>query len=500
MKALDDAKKKREAEEEEKMRMLEERRKQRQKEKEEKEEEERKKAKQLEEEEERKRKELEEKEKQEMEEQANENNDQDGYDSMEEAVANHKPDKPASAPAPPPQQQQLQQQQQQQPFPATLPPLLTQQRPVMSGTAAVTAQMRGLDVSPQQRIPIIGQQQQQQQQQMPPRLGGPALLPPLAGAPRMTAVVPPPAATTSNGAAAATAAPRPPQQQQLQPQPNKINVSEFEPESDPFESLELKTINNYQALASLLQTSTAAPQQQQQQQPQQSLYTNAQQQQNIRQPIHSPGLAQQQQQHHRPAVSQPGQFPQQPAQHFRYPSPLPTQQIPQPYAGGYGHQLPAFVPSPRPTTSATASAGGASFQPPYPTQNVNLPPNYHPVTNPYGIQRTPAPTEPTFGTLKSSKSFGDIVAEIKGEEQRKKHMSVTPPPRASNLAAAGVGGAMEDWVPWPDLDGGSSDNQQQQAAAEPDPLASLGKESQKQLCRQVRILIQSRGCFHVLFN
>ena len=63
--------------------------------------------------------------------------------------------------------------------------------------------------------------------------------------------------------------------------------------------------------------------------------------------------------------------------------------------------------------------------------------------------------------MKSSKSVGDIMAEIKKEAEAFEKMKIkghrrknsrTPPPISVGNPSKNV---MDDWVPWPDLDGSS---------------------------------------------
>ena len=121
-----------------------------------------------------------------------------------------------------------------------------------------------------------------------------------------------------------------------------------------------------------------------------------------------------------------------------------------------------------------------------------LPPNYHPVTNPYGMMPpgvAAVARQDSGGSLKSSKSFGDIVHEVKKESEamaqlKAKHSSVTPPPRASNFKGQQ---GLEDWVPWPDLDeSGKAVPAAAAAAPEPDPMSALKTDGQRAVCAQVR--------------
>ena len=74
------------------------------------------------------------------------------------------------------------------------------------------------------------------------------------------------------------------------------------------------------------------------------------------------------------------------------------------------------------------------------------------------IQTTSSST-PSSGEMKSSKSVGDIMAEIKKEAEALEQMKIkchrrknsqTPPPISSSK------NVMDDWIPWPDLDGSAS--------------------------------------------
>lgn len=309
----------------------------------------------------------------------------------------------------------------------------------------------------------------------------------------------------------------------------KINFSEFEAESDPFESLELKTINDFQALASVLQTSTpstvpqaasGAPAPQTVQTGvgirggAAAVYTSAQQQPGQRMPPfvargappshlpqHQQMLLQQQQQlqHQRhPMIQQQqqqmvgGRPQQQPVpstqqQAFRYPAFSP------PVYSGYGHQqMPSFVPTTAATRVPQVSGAGVPHAR-YPAQcSTQLPPNYHPVNNPYGIATAAVPQDNTQtsdssgGGLKSSKSYGDIVSEMKKEEQMRTLTSVTPPPRAAAVGGQAAARGMEDWVPWPDIgQGATAAKAPTPTLQEPDHMAVLATEAQRQLCRQV---------------
>jgi len=212
-----------------------------------------------------------------------------------------------------------------------------------------------------------------------------------------------------------------------------INFSEFESETDPFSRAELDTINTLQELAAVLQTSSTGS----------SMAGN------------NPAVS---------AVTAPS----------------------------HRHNMPSSAAV---TTYTTASnhypvpqsqfhvGSGTHMQPPY---HFHQPQHFAPP--PAGYPPAAAATGPVLGssvvsvgeggmnTIKSSKSVGDLMSEMKLEddegtsspasaaqsnmvEQReverakKRLSSFTPPPShggARNAAEAAKG---SEWIPWPDLDG-----------------------------------------------
>ncbi|TRY68955.1 hypothetical protein TCAL_12899 [Tigriopus californicus] len=170
-----------------------------------------------------------------------------------------------------------------------------------------------------------------------------------------------------------------------------INFSEFEAESDPFESLALKSMNDYQELAAVLQTST-------------QLTPSAQS-----------------------VASGPAHPPASYARPFNPPTAtgvFPRATFPTP--PDFFNYFPPAQPSPTYFPS-------------------RLPP-YRPAP-------APAPPPGAEPTVKNSQSFGDILNEIKKEAQAdvRKKSSQTPPPRPANVP--GSTSKLTDWIPWPDLDG-----------------------------------------------
>jgi len=252
----------------------------------------------------------------------------------------------------------------------------------------------------------------------------------------------------SNGAAKANPTPG--------PGGAKINFSEFEAESDPFESMELKTINELQELAAVLQkTTTAAPgsevapavstatagagpssnfqhhqfHQQPYPPPQQTVHYEAHR---FANPI------QQQQGFFSPRMTQPGYPNQQQHQYLPYPA---------------SQQQQRFFPTPRASAAITANEDS--------------------------------------GSLKGSKSFGDLMSEIKKEGEamsRSKEVQLssrTPPPVPRPTTSSSSSNPTE-WVPWPDLDAASPTKNVK--GREDDPLNALYKDSEREMCKQIHAM------------
>jgi len=282
-------------------------------------------------------------------------------------------------------------------------------------------------------------------------------------------------------------------------QKTTINFSEFEAESDPFDSLELKTINDMQALASVLQTSTASSHQQSQQLQHHHHHHNRQQQHNHRQHQQPP------QQHQ--------------AQRFTYPTQSPV------YSGYGASPVPSYAPiSSRYQHQRVGPQQQRSFLPyPVTQQNALGPARIMPTGSPLFTTSPFSPSVVAASTaavgsfvgatsvttashggqqLKPSKSFGDLVGEINAEVSaatspmaiptgntshgttKNKLHSVTPPPRVSNLPTTATRG-LEDWVPWPDLDSGSTRSKPSGSGEEEDPFQVLVTGEERRIARQV---------------
>ena len=88
------------------------------------------------------------------------------------------------------------------------------------------------------------------------------------------------------------------------------------------------------------------------------------------------------------------------------------------------------------------------------------------------------------GSLKGSKSFGDLMSEIKKEGEAitgtKELSSRTPPPepRPSNSS---ISSRPAEWVPWPDLEAASPTKNVK--SKEEDPLNALSKDSEREMCK-----------------
>ena len=221
---------------------------------------------------------------------------------------------------------------------------------------------------------------------------------------------------------------------QLPPRPSRpptskpnINLSEFEAELNPFDSLALKSIDDKQELAAILQTSTSST----------TTATSTSSWAQFSPPPPPPPYP--------PAAATRNPF----LQNYYIPQQQQSQfQQGMSYAGGF-------------------TSSGSSYLGQRPSQ----------------VQ----PPQQQSSPLKSSKSYGDLVSELKKEgdrmsELKKRHQmqqqqqqqqiaihSVTPPPRIS-LASKGL----ENWVPWPELE---------QSRA--DPLQVLSSQSERTLCKQI---------------
>lgn len=89
------------------------------------------------------------------------------------------------------------------------------------------------------------------------------------------------------------------------------------------------------------------------------------------------------------------------------------------------------------------------------------------------------------GSLKGSKSFGDLMSEIKKEgeamsrSKQEQLSSRTPPPipRPNNPSSS----KPTEWVPWPDLEAASPTKNVKDRGD--DPLKALSKESEREMCK-----------------
>lgn len=213
--------------------------------------------------------------------------------------------------------------------------------------------------------------------------------------------------------------------------PININFSEFEAESDPFERAELQTLNDMQELAAVLQTTSTNP----------------------------------------TLTSSPS-----------------VMSNPQASSMGTGNMMssmryPFYPNHPQVPTS--------NHQNPYYFHQQHRPP--HPNYFPYpssGLaqQNLQQPQQPHSSAqeMKSSKSVGDIMVEIKKEaealekmkirgHQRKNSQTPPPTPRASNSQA---NAALEDWIPWPDIGQKSTEARNRQI------LSDLVPSSQR-ICKEL---------------
>jgi hypothetical protein len=244
--------------------------------------------------------------------------------------------------------------------------------------------------------------------------------------------------------------------------PNPINFSDFEADSDPFNSMELKTINELQELAVVLQrssiasttsgkapTATASPQ-----------YTS-------------------------PAGLSYPQFGLRGAPQGYIPSPPQQQQQQQLYHVSRQQQHPVHQVA-HPAQHASPHPSYAQPVPSsLPRMSYGLPQHQQHHYNVHATTTASTVAYPTefSSSLKSSKSFGDLLGEIQREgdaiaQVRRKHLSRTPLPRVNSIG--GLGSAdLKDWTPWPDPNGASS------AARKPDPLEAIASPSHKRICRQI---------------
>lgn len=194
--------------------------------------------------------------------------------------------------------------------------------------------------------------------------------------------------------------------------------------------MELKTIDEKQELAAVLQTTKAQ--------------TNP--------VLTNPNQTQNQIRNSNPFY--PGYSPRFPQQHFPV--------------------FPSDTRTPHPPMNVYPPQRGNPFYPPYPVPNSTPP-------YPVSVQSEMTTREDqSSSSIKSSKSVGDLVSEINKEEKKNltdnvkaKKPSFTPPPRVGAVGLEGVRSGLEDWVPWPELD-------------EPkDPYSILTTPAEKQLCRQI---------------
>lgn len=211
--------------------------------------------------------------------------------------------------------------------------------------------------------------------------------------------------------------------------PININFSEFEAESDPFERAELQTLNDMQELAAVLQTTSTNP----------TMTT-------------SPSVISNSQ-----ASSMAGNM----MSSMRYP----------------------FYPNP-PQVQASSQNPFYFHRPAHPH-----PPSYFPYPSSglaHNVQQVQAQQPHSSAQeMKSSKSVGDIMVEIKKEAEALEKMKIrghqrknsqTPPPRASNSSQAN--NALEDWIPWPDIGQKSTEARNRQI------LSDLVPSSQR-ICKEI---------------
>ena len=313
-----------------------------------------------------------------------------------------------------------------------------------------------------------------------------------------------------------------------------INFSEFEREADPFADLELKTINDMEALQSISQSVSQQLQHQQQQQqhhlhqqqqqPNAAMMTNHQQ--STLSNLHgfTPSSTLNSIPNYTPPYSMAGytnnyQAPYQ----FSFPNHPPGVPGVPP-----SNQHPPGVPPSNPHLIGASGSnpttppilGGqmymrnpSSLIPPSNQSNPSLIPSsgQSDPRNPYAFSPPgvynpyqPRPTtttqltqpatrteklkdhdnDPPPGELKPSRSLGDMINELQREakivQEAKRKSSRTPPLRPSSTSTG-----MENWSPWPDLDPSSSSSVNGVTAVEEtDALDGLDAAS-VEVCRQL---------------
>lgn len=243
--------------------------------------------------------------------------------------------------------------------------------------------------------------------------------------------------------------------------PLNINFSEFEAESDPFEKAELQTIDDLQELAAILTTtatstfptSSAA-----------SVYSTPSV---MNTSVGAAGV--------QGVTGGPGAQTGAPRYPY-YPLP-PQQQSPFFYQQQNQPQIPTYFPYP------PVGAGVAQSQMTQLTQDSM---QQYSETN----AQVASSSE-----MKSSKSVGDIMVEIKKEAEALEKMknkghqrknSRTPPPRAQPNYSGNTNSGknvLDDWIPWPDIGQKSSASVSENPSISP-ILSDLSPPSQA-VCRQI---------------
>jgi hypothetical protein len=228
--------------------------------------------------------------------------------------------------------------------------------------------------------------------------------------------------------------------------PVNINFSEFEAESDPFERAELETLNDLQELAAVWQTTATS-----------SFPT----------PTCSSSIA-------NTSSANAGNVVGYPPTGYPYYHMQQCQPIPAPY---FPNLQQPFLPPQQ--------------QPPAQVQHHH---HHHEQQQQHQQQHYQQQQQQT--EMKSSKSVGDIMTEIKREAEameqhriceEKRKNSQTPPPRPSRLPAAHQSKkVLDDWIPWPDLDSslGPEVPSRPTVIRGASPLADLAPASQE-ICRQI---------------
>jgi len=254
-----------------------------------------------------------------------------------------------------------------------------------------------------------------------------------------------------------------------------INFSDFEALSDPFADLELKTINDLQELQTILTTNTMTTPSSQPQ----GLY-------NYIPP--APGSA--------PAHNQP----------FSYQSsPGPVQAGPQAqaFSTGYSYTSPGYSlvrppPYPQHTQPFPSSLTGHQHTQSYlrreagetGARSVSSDRGRLGQTNSRREESCDGPKGEAEGTVKPSRSVGDIIGELQREqrvmEEHKRKSVGSPTPTPPALASG-----LENWVGWPTLEG----------RGRPEELSCLAGLSQEEVatCRQLQemgftLSRLARGC------